>query len=58
MLKFNEILIVFCTLIGLGLAGAPLRIIEGSVKRLAVEATQHGYMSLSTLNQKLAKRSK
>jgi hypothetical protein len=53
MLKFNEILIVFCTLIGFGLAGAPLKMFESAMGNLAVDVTKHGYMSLSDFNTML-----
>lgn len=53
MLRFNEILIVFWTLVGLGLVGAPLKLLEKKMGQLAVETSKHGYMSLADFHSQL-----
>ena len=58
MLKFNEILIVFFALIGLGLSGYPLKQLERAMGHLAVEASENGYMSLGKFNRQLIGKKK
>ena len=44
MLRFNEIIVIFWALVGLGLAGAPLKRLERFMGNLAVETSRTGYI--------------
>lgn len=53
MLKFNEILIIFVTLLTLGLSRPFLKHIEHFMRDLAVESHKSGYISIHGFQRQL-----
>ena len=52
-MKFGELLIVFCTLLALGLAGPQLKLLERTVLLLAAEAMRDGYLDIDEFDRRL-----
>jgi hypothetical protein len=53
MLRFNEILIIFGTLLTLGLTGPALKRIEHFMRDLAIDSHKSGYISIQGFQRQL-----
>ena len=58
MIRLNELIVVFVTLLGLGFAGSQLHVVEKAAAELGAQAIRAGYMDIGEFDRRLNRRTK